>query len=245
MSSEVHETSLIPVETKNKLTKALEFFHSLKEVKFTNEEEYNNGVELCRSVKSHINQIDSDRKELVKPFNDKVGIINGECNGIIAKLKNAETVIKKGMGDYFQAKERKRIEDQRKLEAEAEEKRRKEAEKARAEAEKAEAYREQGREEMADKAEARAETAASTASTLVAPIVTNSAKVSGTSFKTVYKAEVMDAVTAAQSCLSNDMLKQYVSVDIKGIEKLANAMKGNLKVDGIRIVADTQVSIRK
>lgn len=239
------ETSLIPVETKEKIEKALEFFNSLKSVSFNNDQEYENGVELCKSIKQHINTIDSDRKELVKPLNDQVGEINGECNGVIKKLQNAESVIKRGMGDYYAEKERRRIEDQRRLEAEAEERRRQEEEKARKEQQKAEAYREQGREEMAQKAEARAETAASIASTVTAPIVENTAKVNGTSFKKVYKATITNAKDAVQACLMNDILFQYVSIDLKGIEKLAGTQKGMLNIPGIFIKEEFQVGIRQ
>lgn len=238
------ETSLIPVETKEKIEKALAFFHSLKEVKFSNDQEYENGVELCRSIKQHIKVIDDDRKVIVKPFNDQLGEINGECNGVIKKLQNAEAVIKSGMGQYYQAKERKRIEDQRKLDAEVEERRRQEAERVRKEQEKAETYRDQGREEMADKAQARAETAATIASTVTAPIVQNSAKGSGTTFKKVYKVAVVDQKKAVEAMLMNDILFQYVSIDIKGIERLVNAQKGRIEIDGIKITEDVQVGMR-
>lgn len=238
------KNELIPVETKEKLEQALEFFHSLKEVKFENDEQYKKGLELVKSVKKYIKEIDDDRKSLVKPFNEKVSEINGECNGVINKLKNAENVIKNGMGKYFREEEIKRIEAQRKLEAEAEKKRHQEAERARKEGEKAEAYREQGRDEMADKAEARAETAATIASTIVSPVVENSAKAKGTSFRTVYKVRVDDLTVAADFCLSNQLLVQYVQLDVKGIERLANAQKGKLEIPGIKIIEDTQVSIR-
>ncbi|MDD5060697.1 MAG: hypothetical protein PHN44_00230 [Candidatus Marinimicrobia bacterium] len=238
------EKSLIPVETKEKIEKALEFFYTLKEVKFSNDQEYENGVELCRAIKQHIKVIDDDRKIIVKPLNDQVGEINGECNGVINKLKNAESVIKRGMGEYFAAKERRRIEDQRRLEAEAEERRRQEEEKARKEKQKAEAYRDQGRDEMADKAEARAETAASIASTVTAPIVENTAKVSGTTFKKVFKISVVDKKPAVESMLMNDILLQYISIDEKGLTRLVNAQKGNIEIPGIRITEDVQVGMR-
>jgi hypothetical protein len=213
-------------------------------VKFSNDQEYENGVELCRSIKQHIKVIDDDRKIIVKPLNDQVGEINGECNGVIRKLQNAETVIKSGMGQYFQAKERKRIEDQRKLDAEAEDRRRKEDEKVRKEQGKAETYREQGCDKMADKAEARAATAKTIASSVVAPIVQNTAKVSGTTFKKVYKVSVVDQKRAVEAMLMNDILFQYVSIDIKGLERLVNAQKGRIEIDGIKITEDVQVGMR-
>jgi len=240
------ETSLIPIKTKEHIERALEFFHTLKEIRFTNEVEYENGILLCKSVKGHINIIDKDRKELVKPLNDNITEINGECNVVIKKLQHAEAVIKKGMAEYFQTKERQRIEEQKRLEAETEERRRKELERARREQEKADAYREQGREEMAQRAEARAETAASISKTVVAPIIQNMAKVAGTSFKVIYKIEVINKVDAIKACLSDEILVQYINIDIKGIERLANSptQKGKLSINGISVTEDTQVSMR-
>lgn len=238
------ENQLIPVATKEKIEKALEFFYSLKEVKFTTDQEYENGVELCKSVKSHIKEIDKDRISLVKPYNEKVSSINGECNGVINKLKNAENVLKNGMSKYFQEKERKRIEEQKRLEAEAEKRRKQEEEKARREAAKEEQYREEGRDEMADNAKARAETSQSVAENITAPIVTNSAKMSGTSYRKTYKVTVVDKRAAALAMINNDILITYVYIDEKGLQRLASAQKGNLSINGIRITEDFNVSLR-
>ena len=239
------KNELIPVETQDKIEKALEFFHSLREVKFTNDEEYERGLELCKSVKSHIKEIDSDRKTLVQPYNDKVKDINGECNGVINKLKNAENVLKNGMGKYFQEKEQKRIAEQKRLNAEAEERRRQEEERARKEREKEDKYRDAGREEMADKAAARAETAETISSSITAPIVENTAKGKGASFKTVYVVEVFDKAKAVEACLTSNVLLPYIDINVKGLERLALTMKGQLSIDGIRIREDRQVSIRR
>jgi len=238
------ERSLIPIETKRKIEKALEFFNSLKQVKFSNDQEYGNGVGLCKSVKEHINVIEADRKLLVKPFNDQVTEINGECNGVIKKLQNAESVIKKGMAEYFATNERKRIEEQRKFEAEAEERRRQEVEKARKEAEKADRYHEQGREEMAEMAKARAETAAFIASNIVAPIAQNTAEAKGVSFTKKYKVNIIDLKKAVQACLNSNILSSYVNLDVAGIQRLANAQKGQISIDGLQITEDFQVGMR-
>ena len=238
-------TSLIPVETQNKLDQALEFFNSLREIKFTNQQEYERGTEKLSEIKGIINGIESDRKELVKPFNQKVKVINNAVKDVREKLENAEKVIKRGMSDYYIAEQRRQQEEQRRLEAEAEERRRREEEKARKEQEKADAYREQGRDEMADKAEARAQTSQEIADTLVAPVVENKAKQSGTSFTTVYRVEVTDSQKAISALTSNPLLAKYVTIDVKGVERLVAAQKGELSIDGIRIIKDVRVSQRR
>ena len=122
--------------------------------------------------------------------------------------------------------------------------RRQEEERARKEAEKVQKYTEQGRPEMAEKAQARMDTAQNISQNIVAPIVQNTAKVGGTTFKKVYKVNVLDLKMAVKSCLENDILSNYVDLDVKGIERLANAQKGKLSIEGIQIVEDVQVGMR-
>lgn len=238
------EASLIPAKTQNLLDEALEFFHSMKDVKFENDEQYDNGVELCKKVKTHLKNIEIDRKNLVKPFNDKLKLINSSCKHVTSKLENAERVLKNGMSKYFQIREQKRIAEQKRLEAEAEERRRQEQERARREAEKVEKYRKEGRNEMADRAEARKETAETISETITAPIVNNSAKVAGTSFKTVYRVNVKNKVDAIRNMVMNPILLGFIEINITGLEKAITALKGNIVIPGIEIIKDQQVSIR-
>lgn len=239
-----NSTSLIPVEKQEKIQKALEFFTSLREIKFTNQAEYDRGTELCKQIKAEIKTLEDDRTALVKPFNEKVNVINGTYKDVRSKLENAERVLKSGMSAFFQEQERKRIEAQKKLEAEAEAKRKAEEERAEKERQKAEQYRAEGREDMAAKAEARAETAEAVASTTVAPVVQNTAKVQGVTYKTVYKVIVEDQARAIVFCATNPMLSQYVTLDVKGLERVALAMKGKLTCEGLKVIEDKQVVVR-
>lgn len=238
------ENSIIPLENFNRIKSALEFCDSLTEIKINTQEQYDNAVNICKQIKASSNSLESDRKELVKPFNDKVKSINDEYRNVTLKLDNAERVLKNGMAAFYREQERIRIEEQRKLEAEAEAKRRLAEERAAAELRKAEAYRDQGREEMAAKAEARAETAAAISTTIMAPIVDNAAKVSGVSYSVTYKAVIENSKSAVVACVNNAILENYVTIDIKGLERLCKAQKGRLQIDGIRFVEDRQVSVR-
>jgi paraquat-inducible protein B len=159
MAKEVEVTALIPAESQDRIQKALEFFHSLRELKITSQQEYDSATDLIKQVKTNIKALEDDRTLLVKPFKEKATAIDTHYRGVKVQLENAERVIKGGMSQWFQEQERKRLEVQRKLEAEAEAKRQAAEEAARKEAEKAELYRQQGREDMAAKAEARMETA--------------------------------------------------------------------------------------
>lgn len=243
MGSKVNQ-NLIPTKTREKLDKALDYFNSLRSIKFTNQKEYETGDYVLSEIKGYINSIESDRKDLVKPLNDKVKSINDAVKVVREKLENAERVIKRGMSDYYVAERRRQQEEQRRLEAEAEERRRREEEKARKEREKEEAYREQGRDELADKAAARAQTSEEIADTHTAPIVENKAKLSGTSFITGYSVEVTDKHKAINSLSSNPFLTDYLTIDVKGLEKLVSAKKGDITIDGIKIIENIRVSKR-
>ena len=239
------DTSLIPVEKQDRLEKALEFCQSLKEVKINTQEQYDNAVALCKQVKSGITSLEADRKELVKPYKDKSKKIDTEYKSVRDDLENAERVLKGGMGVFYRAQEAKRLEDQRKREAEAEEARRKAEAKAEAERLKAEKYAAEGRAEMAEKAEARAQTAEATASTITAPVVENTAKASGVSYRTVYKVSVINHQRAIGSLSKNEMFHQYLSIDISGLEKVVNASKGKLALpDGLLVTEDVVSSVR-
>lgn len=237
-------SDLIPQETKNKIDEALEFFNSLKEIQFTNQQQYDNGVELIKKIKTHSKQIEKERLNLTKPYNDKVKSINAICKDVTNKLDNAEKVLKKGMADYFAEQQRIAEEKQKKINAEIEAKRQAELKRAEAERKKADSYRYDGREQMAENAEARAETAEALAGATVAPVIENKAKTSGVLYKTTYMVEIKNEEEVIRGCLDNPILKQFVNLDVGGIKKLAQSLKGKLECPGIRVYEDKQVSIR-
>ncbi|MFW6244351.1 MAG: hypothetical protein ACOC36_00545 [Fibrobacterota bacterium] len=244
MTKEV-KNSLIPVDKQERLEKALQFLGEIESVKIRNQSEYESADELCKKVKTGFNSLEKDRKELVKPYKDKASAIDKEYKVVKDKLLNAESALKKAMGKFYKEQELKRQEEQRKLEAEAEEKRRKAEERAEAERLKAEQYRQQGREDMAQKAEARAETAEAKATEVVAPVVENTAKVSGTSFRTVYKVAVINEQRAIQSMASNSFMVQFLSIDVNALEKMVNFQKGKVTLpDGLLIQEGTSVAVR-
>lgn len=235
---------IIPVDKQERIQKALQFCGEIKEITIESQEQYDNSLKLCQSVKRGYNSLEEDRKEIVRPINAQVTKVNGEYKTVTEKLKNAETVIKSAMSFWDRKVEMKRIEEQKKLEAEAAEIRRKAEAKAEEERLKAEAYREAGRIEMAEKAEARAESHTTNAETIVAPIVENANRGGAASFSTVYTASITDQVKTAICLLENPSYRHIVSIDLKAIEKLAKTLKGNLVIDGIKITAGKSVTVR-
>jgi hypothetical protein len=241
-------TDLIPSEIKERIVGALKYWEGVKDIKVTTQEEYDSTVTVCKNLKGGVKLLEDKRKELVKPLNDQVNEINAAFKEPRETLENGEHKLKLAMAAYYAEQERLRIEKQRKLQAEAEEKARKEKEKAAAELAKAEAYREQGREEMAEKAEARAETHVDRADNTVVETVQNTAKTSGVSFSTFYKANVIDLKAYLAHVLSSDasfgQLAPTIVVDLKILEKIQKAMSGAYMVPGVSFTEDRRVSVR-
>lgn len=242
MAEEIKD--LIPLESQSKLEEAMEFFNSLREIKITNNQEYGNAGDMLIQIKSTINDIEADRKNIVSPFDKKVRAINAHYKLYRDKLENAESVLKRARQAFYAEQEKKRIEEQKKLEAEAEAKRKAAEEKAEAERRKAAEYEAQGRADMAAKAMARAETAESVAVNTVAPIVEKTDAGKGSSMREVFKLIVEDPVTAKRECLNNPVLCDYISLDVKGLERLANTSKGRIQIPGCRIIKEYSEAVR-
>jgi len=229
---------LIPAEKEAVITEFLGFAAGLRDIVVSSNDEYNNVADLCKKIKAAINTLEGDRKELVAPYKQAATEIDGRYREIRTKLENGEAVAKRAMGAWVTAQEQKRLEAQRKAEAEAAEERRKAAERAAKEAAKAEAYREAGRDKMADAAEARAETAQAEAETIVAPVISSSvASPTGISYRTTYSVVIDDQIKAVRGLAADVNLIKFLSIDITKLEKLIAACGGDYTLpDGLRII---------
>lgn len=228
-------TELIPLDKRELIDSALEFFGNIEEIKVSNEQEYENSLELCKIIKGKANELLATRKALVKPKKDEAKEIEAEFNDPINKLANAESKIKSAASIYYTEKERKRLLEVRKRQAVVDEKNRLEAERAEREQKKADEYREQGKEELADKAEARAEDHADQAINTVAAEVEET-KISGVHFRTDYEVKVVDKLKAVNACMASPQFQNHVHIDTKALERVAKAFEGNLNLDGIEVI---------
>ena len=235
MSTQVETKELIPLSSKNLIEEAVKFLGDIQEIKIENDQQYNNALELCKSIKSKANGLEKDRKVIVAPLNQDVKTINAEYKSVTLKLDNAERRIKSAASVYWSEKERKRLEEQRKRDAEAEEQKRKAEEAARKEMEKEQSYREQGRDDMADKAAARAETHIDRATNTVA-LEVEKMKVSGVHYRTDYEVQVLDKRAAVNDLMASNNFSEHVIIDVKAIAKVAKAFKGKLNIDGLKII---------
>jgi hypothetical protein len=124
--------------------------------------------------------------------------------------------LKRALVVFSDAQERKRREEQARLEEAA----RKEREKLQRQAEAAAA---KGREERAAVLEA-------TAAAVVAPIAQAAApKVAGVSFRSIWRAEVVDASLVP---------REYLMVDQAKLDKVAAALKGDTVIAGVKVRED-------
>ena len=238
------ETQLIPIESQERIKKALDLFDSMRELKISNQQEYDNAGLKLVEVKSMIKGLEDDRKSIIEPYDSVTRKVNAHYKIVRDKLENGEKVFKSGRTQFFAEQERKRIEIQRKLEAETEAKRKVAEERAEAERKKADAYRQQGREDMAAKAEARAETAISVASTVVAPIVEKTNAGTGSSMTEVFRSVVENEKDTILFCLNNMDYRQCVELNVKALDKIINSRKGAIQIPGCRIVKDYRETVR-
>jgi len=143
---------------------------------------------------------------------------------MLQPLQNAENTVKNKILSFQREEEKKRLEEQRRLQAEAEQKARLERERLIKEAEKLKSP------EL--KAQRMAE-----ADLVEAPVVTvqkETPKVAGISTRKIWKAEVLDKREFILAALSDDNLLGFISIDLSALNRVAGATKGAIKYPGIR-----------
>jgi hypothetical protein len=230
----VNLSSLISVETVEKMKKSLEMLGGLESLAISNQSEYENAAEFQKQVKKAIKDIDGDRTATVKPLNDQVKAVNEKFKEVTERLENGAKKISFAMSKFFAEEEAKREAERKRLAIIAEEARRKTEEAAQKELEKAEAYRAQGREDMAEKAEARAEEKASMAAAVVAPEV-EIMKTKGISYRTDYDVEITDKNAAIRELLLSPITAVAVEIDMASLKSLIKASQGKITLPGIKI----------
>ena len=239
------EKQLIPIESQNLIQEALDYLGSIEKITITDDTEYNNVIAMCKDVKKKSKALDKERKSLTDPLFKKQKEIKAEFDVAINKLNSFESASKKAASVYYRKQEQLRIEQQQKLEAEAEERRRKAEEKAKKEQDKVEKYESEGKQHLADKAQSRAEAAQAEAVQTVAPVI-ETKKVSGTSFKTKFVVDEnkVDKEAFVKFCLDNPNYMQYLIIDTKSLNKFAQATKGSIPLPGLNYKEITEMAVR-
>jgi hypothetical protein len=216
------ENNILELQPEQQLIvkKAEDISTKLSTFKITTQEEYNISGEHLKSIKSAYKQIEDLRLSMTRPLDDSKARIMDFFRIPLNVLTNAEGVLKKGILMYQRAQEAIRIEQEKKLQAEAEKKRQEALEKA-------EKARAEGKDAKAEKYEDKA-------NNIIAPTLAPTIqKVSGVSTKMIWKFEVIDETLIPREYLTPDLVK---------IGKVVRATGNTLPIPGIRIFPEETIS---
>ncbi|KKL71231.1 hypothetical protein LCGC14_2096950, partial [marine sediment metagenome] len=117
-------TELVITEEMEKLeNSALTVYETSKEIEIQNDLQYSHEADHLKGVKGDAKEIESKRKELVKPFQEATKNLNAFFKKPLDLLKNAETNIKRAILVYDAKLEEERIAEQKKIDDLAEKER--------------------------------------------------------------------------------------------------------------------------
>jgi transcriptional regulator of heat shock response len=211
----MNETNLIPTDSQQLIVETLSFCKSIAEITINNAQEYVNASEFTKKVQDYLKKLDNDRKKLVKPYNDTVKDVNNAYKEPLDALKNIRIKLRDATKGYDkkiedEAKEKQRIAD----EAAEKERQRllKESEK-------------EGQEDLKEVAE-----------TIKTPVVKveEVPKIEGRHFKRYWTVEIVNKAAFVAWCLESQEL-QYIEIDTRALDKIAQATEGKVEFPGIKI----------
>lgn len=190
------------------------------DLKIADAERFVIAADNLKFIQAALKDIEDARVKITKPINDGLRAVNAQAQTASAPFILARDDIKRAMLIYASEQDRIRIEQQRKLDAEAERERKRLA-------------------AISDAAEAKgqgakAESFASRAATVVAPIAQSAAPaIKGISMPTRWTFHVEQPLLVP---------REYLIVDEAKIRKVVAALKGDAKINGVRIYEEKSVS---
>lgn len=240
-------------------TRAQEALSRANALTISTPEQYEGAAAELREIKGKFNEIDAQRKELVKPINEAHDRIQNFFRGPLNFLSKAEGIVKGKIADYQREQERIRQEAQRaanerarrereETEARAREAERKAREKAEADRKAAAEAEAAGRADEAAKLSARADRTENKAAekaqslelqaaSVVAPVIEHEApKVDGLKTRDVWKFEITDA---------SKINPLFLMPDEKKIAATVKALKGDAPGAigaGVRVWSEKQIA---
>ena len=213
------ETSLIPIESLKKIDEALDFAKSVQVVKITNNGQYEESTKLFRELGGYIKAIDAERVRVKAPYLEQGRQVDQYFADPSKVLSGLKSKLDPAIREYEREVERKRIEEQNRLNAIAEENRRKAEAAAQAERDKAEAKRREAEEirqndaaraaeldRQAEAADQRAEVKEAKSEQIVAPIAqTALPKAEGISKRKNWQMQIDDPFEFVKWAIENNM----------------------------------------
>lgn len=196
-----------------------------------NNVDFEKAAEFAKTAKAMHKSLEAYRKSLTKPIDALKKFIMDVFREPLAKLEHIETVIKEGMKKYLDEQERKRIA----LQAEQEEKTRKEAEKLRKKAATAE---KNNKPELANAFNELADD-------IPTPVVVaNAPKVAGVSAPKRYYAEVVDVIKLLKAIIAGKVPLSVIKVDMTILNKQATTFGTELNYPGVVVKTKTTIAMR-
>lgn len=191
------------------------------------EGEYIHAVETLKLAKGYRQKVvDFFAPMKKRAYDSWKGICNTESQ-FTTRLDGIEKTAKSALITYQRREEEKRLAEQRRLQAEADERARKEAERLAARAEKA---------ELSGKTE-KAEVLREQAAEVVAPVIqvaSATPKVEGASVRKIWRARVVDP---------QQVPREFLIVNEKALEAYAKATKGAVSVPGVEFYEESSLAV--
>ena len=193
-------------------------------IQIYNAEDYEFAAGFLKEVKGAQKKVADFWAPLKKKAHESWKGLTAKEAEMLQPLQSAEETVKFKLLSFQREEEKKRLEEQRKLQAEADERARRERERLIKEAEKL-------------KSPGLKEQRMAEAEMVEAPVITvqkETPKVSGISTRKVWKAEVIDKKAFLQAAVNDNNLVGFITVDLSALNRVAGATKGAVNYPGIR-----------
>ena len=217
-----------PIDTKipeQAMVEANAVLDNAKEIVVTDQGQYEYCADALKDIKSKSRDLEDERKKITVPIDAAKKAIQDLFRRPKEALIEAESILKKAMIIYTDKQEKKRREEQAKLEAKAAVDRKKKEDQAEEWRKKEEDLRAEGKDDQADKAADKADEREVEAEQVIAPVAAPKVdKVAGLSYKDNWFAEVADFALLPDTYKLPDMVK---------LNKQAKATKDSVPVPGI------------
>lgn len=206
-----------------------QFLVKARSLNISTGQDYEGAVDFLKIVKSGYNGLEKKRREIVNPINAAKAVIQDMFKPDLVRYKEVEGIIKGQISIFLKAEEVKRKKAQEEAERKArveEEKRKKELEKQAANAES------KGKLEKAEEKREEIEQ-------VHVPVnVPQPAafKKKGISTSIVWKARVVD---------KSKIPHEYLDVNLPMLNKVGQATKGQLRIDGVEFYSENVISSRR
>lgn len=198
-------------------------------IEISNQAEFEASNIVLVDVKKRIKELDEQRKAITKPLDDAKKEVMNLFRDPIDLLERAEKYIKGLMLKYTDKMEREAREEQARLQKLADQEAEKEKKKIEAKIERAVAS---GKENKVEDLTAQLETIVPITAPVIAPAIE---KISGVVMKSTWIAEVVNI---------DEVPREYMEVNLKALNKIAQATKGSIKIAGVKFSETKSIASR-